>query len=164
MKKSIKGKHGFFALKLDVSKAYDRVEWGFLRAIMSAFGFHVESIDLVMHCTSTSSYSLLISGKPSEAFYPTRGRGLRQGTLYHLNYLFLSCAEGFSSLIKQAIEKGDLHGIKVSRGAPQISHLLFVDNSIVFKRANERESCITLKKYEHASSQNENLEKIGDLC
>ena len=96
MKKSIKGKHGFFALKLDMSKAYDRVEWGFLRAIMSAFGFHVESIDLVMHCTSTSSYSLLISGKPSEAFYLTRGTPPRDPLS---PYIFLLCAEGFSFLI-----------------------------------------------------------------
>ena len=97
MKKSIKEKQGFFALKLGMSKAYDKVEWGFLRAIMSSLGFHVEWIDLVMHCISTVSYSLLVNGKLSKAFYHTRGP--------LSPYLFLLCAEAFALLLNRQLTK-----------------------------------------------------------
>jgi hypothetical protein len=67
------------------------------------------------------------------------GRGLRQGDPLS-PYLFILYAEGMASLIKQAERNNILHGIKVSRRAPTISHLLFADDSFLFFRANEVET------------------------
>ena len=57
------GKRGYMALKLDVSKAYDRVEWSFLKGIMSKLGLPECWIDRVMSCVTSTSFSVRINGK-----------------------------------------------------------------------------------------------------
>ena len=58
-----KGKKGALALKLNVSKAYNRVEWGFLKGMMIKLGFLEVWVDRVMSCVSTPSFSIRINGK-----------------------------------------------------------------------------------------------------
>ena len=58
-----KGKEALMALKLDMSKAYDRVEWRYLEVIMQKLGFSERWIALVLMCISTISYSVLINGE-----------------------------------------------------------------------------------------------------
>ena len=67
------GKQGFMALKLDMSKAYNRVEWGFLENIMLKMGFHNKWVSLVMACVRFVSYFVLINGEPKGYFHPSRG-------------------------------------------------------------------------------------------
>lgn len=66
------GKSGFIALKLVMSKAYDRVEWQFLEEVMRRLGFDRKWISLMMSCIRLVSYSLLINGAPHTSFIPTR--------------------------------------------------------------------------------------------
>ena len=68
-----KVKKGSFALKLDISKAYDHVEWHFLQGIMAKLGFLVTWINWVMGCITTPSFSILINGKPYGNIRPSRG-------------------------------------------------------------------------------------------
>ena len=91
------------ALKLDISKAYDRVEWNFLQGIMIKLGFPDKRIQWVMGCVTTPSFSILINGKEYGNIWPSRG--IRQGDPFS-PYMFLLCAEGFTSLL----EKVELDG------------------------------------------------------
>ena len=148
-------------VKLDMSKAYDRVEWVYLEAMMRKMGFHERWISLIMMCVTTVSYSVLINGEPKGKIIPSRG--LRQGDPIS-PYLFLLCAKGLLAMIKKEENKGNLKGIAVCRRAPRITHMLFADDSIVFCRTT-REECDrvvnVLEDYERDSRQKLNKEKTS---
>ena len=67
-----KGKYGEIALKLDMSKAYYRVEWECLQLIMQKLGFHERWIQLVMRCVSPITYTIRVNRVPCGAIRPTR--------------------------------------------------------------------------------------------
>jgi hypothetical protein len=144
---------GSMALKLNMSKEYDHVEWGFLKHVMLKMGLHNRWISLIMECISTVSYSLLINGKPRGNIIPTKG--LRQGDPIS-PYLFLLCAEGLNGLLNKVVAQGDIHGVSISRRGPKLTHLFFADDSLLFCRANQHECQKlqeSLKIYEKASGQ-----------
>jgi hypothetical protein len=128
------GDVGYAAIKLDMSKAYDRVEWHFLRDMMVKMGLCEQWINLIMECVTSVGYRIKVNGELSEGFKPERG--LRQGDPLS-PYLFLLCAEGFSALLQQAEQEGKIAGVKVCPSAPSVSHLLFADDSLILIRATE---------------------------
>ncbi|XP_030487638.2 uncharacterized protein LOC115704575 [Cannabis sativa] len=159
LKRKRHGKEGFMALKLDFSKAYDRVEWSFIEAMMKKMGFHDHFVQLILQCVSTVQYTILNSGKEVGPITPHRG--IRQGDPLS-SYLFLICAEGFSSIIKRFESSRLLRGCRVANGAPVISHMLFADDSYVYCRANDREVSNVLnmlQTFQLASGQEVNFAK-----
>ena len=90
----------YIAIKLDMSKAYDRVEWGFMEQVMKKLDFHEKWVGLIMRCITTVSYFVLINGVAHGNIIPSRGP--HQGDPLS-SYLFLLCVDGFSSLINKAI-------------------------------------------------------------
>jgi hypothetical protein len=97
------------AVKPDMVKAYDRVEWIFLERMMQKIGFSQVWVDMIMRCLSLVRFSVKLNGGLSESFFPSRG--LRQGDPIS-PYLFLFCVEGFSVLLKEAQRENLLRGVK----------------------------------------------------
>lgn len=104
-----KRKSGWFALKLDFEKAYDRISWEFLNLALQAFNFHPVWIKWITSCVSSSSFQILVNGFPSSTFYPSRG--LRQGDPLSPS-LFIICLEFLSLLLDTAISNKSLVGFK----------------------------------------------------
>ncbi|CAN6580853.1 unnamed protein product [Malus baccata var. baccata] len=147
------------AIKLDMAKAYDRVEWDFLLAMMSKLGFDQRFCDRIKECISTVSLSILLNGNPTGYIKPQRG--LRQGDPLS-PYLFLLCTEGFSALLRTGLEHGTLHGIRVSPTGRPISHLFFADDSVLFCNASAEDArgvSDILRTYAAGSGQEINLTK-----
>ncbi|KAA3489038.1 reverse transcriptase [Gossypium australe] len=153
------GKRGLMAVKLDMSKAYDRVDWNFVEKVMKKMGFDKGWVDMVMKCVSSVSYSVIINGFASTCFRPHRG--LRQGDPLS-PFLFLFCGEGLSSLMRLAKAENIIKVVKASRSRPAIFHLLFADDCILFAEATERDA-ISLKQilmeYKQNSGQCVNFKK-----
>lgn len=159
MKRKTQGSNGIAGLKIDISKAYDRLEWDFLRNMMHRFGFNEVCINIVMGLVCSVSYGFIHDGDVFGNVMPSRG--LRQGDPIS-PYLYIMCVEGLSAIIRRNEEAGLLHGCTISRGAPEISHLLFADDSYFFFKATGPEAGvmkIILDRYEAISGQVINYNK-----
>ncbi|XP_021716023.1 uncharacterized protein LOC110683928 [Chenopodium quinoa] len=112
-----------------------------------------------MDCVSSVSYSFVINGGVCGPVLPSRG--LRQGDPLS-PYLCILVADVFSRMLQNKVRMKQLHGAKASRNGPEISHLLFADDSLLFTRANRQECSVVvdiLNQYEKASGQKINNEK-----
>ena len=161
MKNHNSGNSSYMALKLDMSKAYDRVEWSFLKDVMIKMGFNDRWVALIMECISSVTYSLLINGEPFGNIKPSRG--IRQGDPFS-PYLFMLCSKGFHRMIQKATEKGEIQGVSICRNGPKLTHLFFTNDSLLFCRATTHDCQKVLEilsNYERVSGQKLNREKTA---
>ena len=122
-------------LKMDMIKAYGRVNWTFLKLMLLQIGLTVDVVNWIMECVESINYGVLINGSPINSFRGTRG--VRQG--FPLSpLLFLIIIEGLSRLIVNSKDRGDIIGIKIST-LIRITHLLFLDDVLISGIAHVRE-------------------------
>ena len=140
-------------------KAYDRVEWNYLQAIMTKLGFAPSWMATIMRMVTSVKFSVLFNGSKLEEFLPSRG--IRQGDPIS-PYLFLLAAEGLLCLLKTQDESSSLNGIRVAPSAPPVSHLLFADDSLLFIKASSdgaNQLSSLMESYCNASGQRINYAK-----
>ncbi|KAL2532641.1 Uncharacterized protein Adt_05992 [Abeliophyllum distichum] len=147
-------------LKLDMAKAYDRLDWGFLISVLESFGFDAIWIDRIRRCISECHFSVLLNGRPC-GFFPS-SRGLRQGDPISPS-LFILASDYFSRILtrqyQQIASMAYRHG-----GDALISHLCFADDMIIFANGQKqsiRRVLQCIEHYERASGQLVNRDKSG---
>lgn len=136
-----------------MSKAYDRIEWNFLKSMMLKMGFCNQWVSIIWECISTIEYLILIDNTEISPIKPQCG--LRQcGPLSR--YLFILVQKGLSAMIQNQERRGVIHGVAISTSALKVSHLLFVDDCFLFFKANSMESQVIkdiLNEFATASGQ-----------
>eukprot|EP00253_Pinus_taeda_P028735 PITA_28735 len=124
-------------LKLDLSKAFDKLSWSYIHQMLIAFGFCSSWVRWIMSLITSSHFSILVNGFPSRPFKPSRG--IRQGDPLS-PFLFVIMAEGLGRHIKQALLSQRLKGISVHL-TPASTHQQFVDDTMLFGYPSVQEAC-----------------------
>ena len=92
-----------------------------------------------MWCVTSVRYRVMLNGEATEAFTP--GAGIRQGDPLS-PYLFVLCMDKLSHLINYRLSLGSWKCVKISRGGPEVSHLFFHDDLILFGQATSTQANI----------------------
>ncbi|XP_071739438.1 uncharacterized protein [Rutidosis leptorrhynchoides] len=121
------------AFKVDIQKAYDTVDWGFLKHILHCYGFHKTMIKWIMKCVSTTSFSISINGE-IHGFFKGR-RGLRQGDPMS-PYLFTLVMECLTLMIKRNIREADSFKYHPMCDQQEIVNVCFADDLFLLAHAS----------------------------
>jgi hypothetical protein len=124
-------------IKLDLSKAFDRISWKYMSSLLEAFGFDNLWVAWIMRLTSSAFFSILVNGVPSQPFSPSRG--IRQGDPLS-PFLFVIMAEGLGRYIKASVEEGSLKGLPLHNLQPAPSHSQFVDDTLLMNTPTAQEA------------------------
>ena len=124
-----------------MKKAYDRVRWNFLKAVLMAMNFDKKWIKWIMEFVTTVQYTLLVNGSISMSFKPDKG--LRQGDPLS-PYLFLMCANVLSLSLQKVEQEKLINGVRVGRNGCAFTHLFFTDDTLFFFQ-NDNKSLANLR-------------------
>ena len=122
------------ALKIDISKAFDSVQWPFLINILKAIQLPDIFIHWIELCVCTASFSVQVNGELSGFF--RNERGLRQGCSLS-PYLFVICMNVLSCMLDKAAV-GKKIGYHPRCRNMSLTHLCFADDIMVFSDGTSR--------------------------
>lgn len=135
-------------------------EWPYLEAVMKKMVFADQWIRQIMLCVTLVSYCILTNGEPKGRIHPSRG--IRQGVPLSPLLFLLLLTEGLHGLVSKEADQGDIWGYSLSKNCHRLTHLLFVDDSLLFSRATMQECqkiLDILETYGNCSGQQINKSK-----
>ena len=94
------GPMGHVALKLDLEKAYDHLEWLFIKETLEFIQIPPKQIQLIMNMLSSTRFNIMWNGTPLSTIIPSRG--VRQGDPLS-PYLFILCLERLSIFLEEVV-------------------------------------------------------------
>jgi len=144
---------GNVVIKLDMTKAYDRVSWTYLCMVMRKMGFCEIWIDLIYRYISNNWYSIIVNGD-RQGFFKS-GKGLRQGDPLSPS-LFVLSSELLSQMLNDLPRRRGYKSFYMNQNGPQVNHLSFADDTILFCNGSKQTLEMflrTLHIYENTSGQ-----------
>lgn len=121
------------AIKVDLEKAYDGLQWEFLRETLSDIGCPHNYLQMVQCCVSSVRMRMLWSGQVLDAFISKKR--VHQGDPI-FPYHFVLCLEYLIHLINLVVDNKTWKPIQLNKGAPLIPHLAFADDILLFAEAS----------------------------
>ncbi|KAJ4784686.1 reverse transcriptase [Rhynchospora pubera] len=125
-----------FLLKVDINKAFDKLNWSFLQMAMKHLNIPWKIIHLMITSYSKAKITININGQGDGFLTPTQG--LRQGCPMS-PYIFIMSMEVLSRLLARASQRGMIQGVKVARTSPSITHAIYADDLILMGDTKESE-------------------------
>ncbi|TYK31266.1 hypothetical protein E5676_scaffold455G005560 [Cucumis melo var. makuwa] len=116
-------------LKLDLEKAFDRVDWNFLENTLSLKKFNPKWISWIMGCLKNPKFSIFVNGKPRGRI--TASRGIRQGDPFS-PFLFLLVSEVLGEIINKLHSNGQFEGFLVGKDMIHLPLLQFSNDTLLF--------------------------------
>ena len=129
-------KLGGILLKLDIEKAYDRVNWDYLVEVLRRKGFDAGYIHRILQLVSGRHTAISINGEMGPFFH--NKRRVRQGDLLS-PHLFNFVAEGLSAILSVACNARHIRGVVPHLVPGGISHLQYADDAIILLQYDELE-------------------------
>lgn len=117
------GKKCFMAIKIDLKKAYDRLNWEFIHEALQETGLPRDMIHIIMECITSATIKVLWNGEVVIEFVPSRG--IRQGDLLSL-YIFVLCIERLSHGINNVVATRDWQPIRLTRRGTPLTYFLLM--------------------------------------
>ena len=130
-----RGRTRYGTIKLDLEKAYDRLEWHFIQETLEFFQLPQNLITLIMNMITSTRFHILWNDSPLPEVVPSRG--IQQGDPLS-SYLFIFCLERLSIKLNEAVHDKVVHPISF-RGRVRLSHLFFTDDIFLFTKETVRD-------------------------
>lgn len=148
-----------FCLKVDLAKAFDKMEWSYVREVLVAYGFPAMFTQWVMSCVQSAEYTLVFNGGGGGFLKPNCG--LRQGCTLS-PYIFILAMDLLSRSLQFQQQHGLLKGVKPAPSAPSLTCSLYADDLIIMGEASVQEAqrlMHTLQVFSSVSGQKVGPEK-----
>lgn len=131
-----------FCLKANLSKAFDRMDWGYIRQILVLYGFPAKFVGWIMESVTKAEFSLVFNGCGDGFFRPECG--LRQECALS-PYLFILGMDLLSRGLQYMVDSKHIEGVKISPTSTRITNCLYADDLLILEKASVQETYLIMR-------------------